>query len=64
VQARYGLDPAALARSRAPAVLLGSPDEMRDQLLARRETLGVSYFSLADSFMETLAPVVERLAGR
>jgi probable F420-dependent oxidoreductase len=64
VAARYGLDPAALARSRAPAVLLGSPDEMRDQLLARRETLGVSYFSLADSFMETLAPVVERLAGR
>lgn len=62
--ARLGLDPERLARSGSPQVLLGTPDEMREQLLRRREGLGVSYFMVAADSVETLAPVVEQLAGR
>jgi probable F420-dependent oxidoreductase len=62
--ARLGLDPAALSRLRGPALLLGSADAMAELLLRRRETLGISYLTVGDAFMETLAPVVARLAGR
>jgi hypothetical protein len=33
-------------------------------LQRRRETLGVSYFSVNATFIEEFAPVVGRLAGR
>lgn len=62
--ARFGLDPASLAGSDAPSLLLGTPDEMRDKLLARRDALGVSYYAVGEAFMEALAPVVAQLAGR
>jgi alkanesulfonate monooxygenase SsuD/methylene tetrahydromethanopterin reductase-like flavin-dependent oxidoreductase (luciferase family) len=35
-----------------------------DQLHARRERHGFSYYVVPDGAMETVAPVVERLAGR
>jgi probable F420-dependent oxidoreductase len=47
-----------------PSVLVGSVDRIVDQLQERRERLGLSYYVLSDSSMETAAPVVERLAGR
>jgi probable F420-dependent oxidoreductase len=53
-----------LARRGSPAVLLGSVDEMCEQLLRRREVLGISYVCVSASQMATFAPVVERLAGR
>jgi len=62
--ARFGLDPAQLKQSTSPFFLMGTPDQMCDLLLARRETLGVSYVTAPEAFLEALVPVVERLAGR
>ena len=46
-----------------PQVLLGSVDEICDQLVARRDQFGFSYIIVNDSGFETLAPVIDRLAG-
>jgi probable F420-dependent oxidoreductase len=59
-----GVDADQLMRSGSPFVLMGTVDRMCDDLLARRERLGVSYVLVGEFFMEALAPVVERLAGR
>ncbi|HZB97509.1 MAG TPA: TIGR03621 family F420-dependent LLM class oxidoreductase [Candidatus Sulfotelmatobacter sp.] len=64
VSARLGFDVAELVRSGSPFVLMGAPDEMCEQLLERRETLGASYVTVPDYLTEAFAPVVERLAGR
>lgn len=64
IAAQFGPDAAALARSGAVPVLVGTTDAMCDTLQRRRETLGISYLMVSDELMETLAPVVERLAGR
>jgi probable F420-dependent oxidoreductase len=61
---RMGIDVQQLIESGSPAVVMGTRDEMCDQLLARREALGISYLTISDALMETFAPVVERLAGR
>ena len=47
-----------------PYVLIGTIDEMVDQLRARRERWGISYVMTHEPFMDALAPVVARLAGR
>jgi len=47
----------------APFVLIGTVDEMVDALRARRARWGLSYFVTFDPLLETLAPVVARLAG-
>jgi hypothetical protein len=39
-------------------------DEVADQLLRTRDELGLSYFTVSQRFMEQLAPVIERIAGR
>lgn len=62
--ARYGFDPAELRTSTSPFLLLGTPDEMCNRLLQRRETLGASYITIPEAFMEAFAPVLERLSGR
>lgn len=70
-----GLDPGAqaflggvtveeLERVGSVAVLLGSPDRMAEELIRRREVLGISYVCASAGQMDALAPVVERLAGR
>jgi len=46
-----------------PALLLGSPKEMADQLRAHRERFGFSYFAVLESSMEAFAPVIEELRG-
>jgi probable F420-dependent oxidoreductase len=61
---RLGLDAEQLARIGAISALLGTPDEMCDQLQRRREKLGISYVMVSDELMDALAPVVARLAGR
>lgn len=48
----------------AAAVLRGSPREMADTLLRRRDELGLSYITVNGAFADALAPVVELLAGR
>ncbi|MEV7801392.1 LLM class flavin-dependent oxidoreductase [Microbispora sp. NPDC088329] len=48
----------------AAAVLRGSPREMADTLLRRRDELGISYVTVNGFFADALAPVVDLLAGR
>lgn len=57
------LDDTALRQSESPTMLLGTVDEMAAKLQRTREEFGISYIAVADSFMESLAPVVARLAG-
>jgi probable F420-dependent oxidoreductase len=47
-----------------PSVFLGSVERIVDQMQARRERYGFSYLVVSDGAMDTMAPVVERLAGR
>jgi probable F420-dependent oxidoreductase len=53
-----------LIEADSPSALTGDVDQMCQQLLERREALGVSYITAGDMFMDTLAPVIERLAGQ
>jgi probable F420-dependent oxidoreductase len=46
-----------------PAVLIGSVDQLADDLQRRREQLGFSYYVVSDHDAEAAAPLVERLAG-
>ena len=48
----------------APYVLIGTVDEMVEALHARRQRWGLSYFVTFEPYLETLAPVVARLAGK
>jgi probable F420-dependent oxidoreductase len=48
----------------SPYVLVGTVDQMVDDLRARRERWGVSYYMTHEPFMDALAPVIARLAGR
>lgn len=47
-----------------PYALIGSVDEMVDDLHARRERWGISYYLIHEPNLHDLAPVVARLAGR
>jgi probable F420-dependent oxidoreductase len=62
--ARLGLSAQDLAARGAVSALHGTTDQMCQQLIERRARLGLSYVLVSDEFMELLAPVVERLAGR
>jgi alkanesulfonate monooxygenase SsuD/methylene tetrahydromethanopterin reductase-like flavin-dependent oxidoreductase (luciferase family) len=55
-------DPSALGDDTL-ALLRGSPREMADELLRRRDTLGVTYFAVGEAFADRFAPVAELLAG-
>ncbi|MFZ1161812.1 TIGR03621 family F420-dependent LLM class oxidoreductase [Mycobacterium sp.] len=46
-----------------PIVLIGSPDELSEQLLKRRERWGFSNVVVPAEAMESFAPVVAQLAG-
>lgn len=48
----------------SPHCLFGTVDEICEQLLARRERWGLSYWVVPTSQARAFAPVVERLAGR
>jgi probable F420-dependent oxidoreductase len=62
--ARFGLSAKDLAERGSVVALTGTIDQMCEQLLQRRERLGLSYILVSDEFMDLFAPVVERLAGR
>lgn len=52
---------AANAVVRTPFVLYGSRAALRDQLLERRETLGISYISIPGDAMGSFAPIIRDL---
>ena len=58
-----GADPAELIRAGSITVLTGSPRQMADTLLRRRDRSGVSYLSVNAMFAGAFAPVVELLTG-
>ena len=59
----FGADPKELLRIGAITTLRGTPREMADTLLRRRDRAGVSYVSVNAMFVEQFAPVIELLAG-
>jgi len=48
----------------SPYVLIGTIDQMVEDLQARRERWGISYYVTHEPYMDALAPVVARLANR
>lgn len=47
-----------------PAVLIGSAEQISEDLQRWRELLGFSYIVVSDAIMGEAAPIVDRLAGR
>ena len=58
---RYGITGDQLLAH--PHALIGSVDSICETLQQRRETLGISYITIAQRHLEEFAPVVARLAG-
>ena len=48
----------------SPYVLYGTLASAREQILRRRDRLGISYYTIPGHAMESMAPLVEALAGR
>lgn len=48
----------------SPYVLYGTLGSVRDRLLRRRDQFGISYYTVPSHAMESMAPLVETLAGR
>jgi probable F420-dependent oxidoreductase len=57
----FGLTPAEA--SATPHALIGSVEEICEQLVERRERWGISYLGLSGDQLDAFAPVVARLAG-
>ncbi len=57
----FGIDPTDALH--VPVTLIGTLDEMVEELRWRRQEYGISYFSVEADLWESLAPVVARLAG-
>jgi hypothetical protein len=43
-------------------VLIGTVDQMVEDLQARRERWGISYYVISEPYLDAFAPVVARLA--
>jgi probable F420-dependent oxidoreductase len=63
VAQRMHLSAQDLAQRGSVAAVVGTTEQMCEQLLQRRERLGFSYILVSDEWMEAFAPVVERLNG-
>lgn len=48
---------------RMPSVLAGAVEQVEEDMRARREALGISYYVFSDRSMEAVMPIVERLSG-
>jgi len=57
-----GLTPEQALES--PYLLIGTVDQLVDELHARRKRLGISYYVVFEPALDTVAPVVARLAGQ
>ena len=58
----FGTTPEALLDS--PHALIGSAEQIADDLVARRERFGISYLAVFEPALDDFAPVIARLAGR
>ena len=58
----FGMTPEVFALH--PNALIGSVDEICDRIVERRERFGISYVSFGASVIDSVIPVVERLAGK
>ena len=58
-----GVDPRELIRNNSITVLVGTPRQMADTLLRRRDRAAVSYITVNAQFADRFAPVIELLAG-
>jgi probable F420-dependent oxidoreductase len=47
-----------------PSLFIGPVEQIIEEMLARRERYGFSYYVISDASMETVAPIVARLAGK
>jgi alkanesulfonate monooxygenase SsuD/methylene tetrahydromethanopterin reductase-like flavin-dependent oxidoreductase (luciferase family) len=59
---RLQLDPDEIISM--PHFLIGTVDELVEDIVARRERFGISFIVVQGEVAEDLAPVVERLAGK
>jgi alkanesulfonate monooxygenase SsuD/methylene tetrahydromethanopterin reductase-like flavin-dependent oxidoreductase (luciferase family) len=59
--ARLQMAPEEMLQS--PALLVGSVDAIVEQLYAWREQCDVSYFIVSSRLMDTLTPIIARVAG-
>ena len=59
-----GTDIATLIARDSLRILRGTPRQMADELLRRRDDLGISYSSVKAEFLKEFAPVIELLDGR
>ena len=57
----FGVAPEEVLES--GAVLVGSEDEIVEQLQRRRETWGLSYVVVGDDNVDAFAPIVAKLTG-
>ena len=48
----------------SPYVLIGTAEQMIEDLQARRQRWGLSYYVIHEPFLDDFAPVVARLAGK
>jgi hypothetical protein len=48
----------------SPYVLIGTVDQIVEDLEARRERWGISYYVVREPCLDAFSPVVARLAGR
>ncbi len=55
---------AAVAPIGSPYLLFGTLGGLRERLLRRREALGISHYAIPHHAMESMAPLLEALAGR
>ena len=57
----FQLEPEQFAEH--PHALVGSVDEICDQIVERRDTYGISYITFGASAVASVAPIVDRLTG-
>ena len=62
VEQFVGADAKTLIEHESLSILRGTPQEMADELRRRRETLGISYFTVNAAFIDQFAPVIKLLA--
>jgi probable F420-dependent oxidoreductase len=48
----------------SPYVLIGTVEQMAEEILARRQRWGISYYTVQEPYLDAFAPVVVRLAGK
>lgn len=59
-----GVTAEELTRHQSAIMLRGGVDDMAEELLQRRERVGLSYLCINAAFIEPFAPVIQRLRGQ